>query len=133
MLLSERPDGRGMSMQVTLPGGSVDNEGRLIADGGTIAMHAQVVNQNGFIQANSVQNVNGVIELVASDQLTLGANSQIIASGDNSPAGSAGGNVTLQIRQQISATALAVKSPSPAARKAATAATSKSARRMFSR
>jgi filamentous hemagglutinin family protein len=96
VLLSERPDGRGMSMQVTLPGGSVDNEGRLIADGGTIAMHAQVVNQNGFIQANSVQNVNGVIELVASDQLTLGASSQITASGDNSSAGSAGGNVTLQ-------------------------------------
>ncbi len=85
-----------MSMQVTLPGGSVDNEGRLIADGGTIAMNARVVNQNGFIQANSVQDVNGVIELVASDQLTLGANSQIIASGDNSPAGSTGGNVTLK-------------------------------------
>ena len=96
VLLSERPDGRGMSMQVTLPRGSVDNEGRLIADGGTIAMNARVVNQNGFIQANSVKNVNGTIELVASDQLTLGANSQIIASGDNSPSGSAGGNVTLQ-------------------------------------
>jgi filamentous hemagglutinin family protein len=96
VLLSERPDGRGMSMQVTLPSGSVDNEGRLIADGGTIAMNARVVNQNGFIQANSVQNVNGTIELVASDQLTLGASSQIIAGGDNSPAGSAGGNVTLQ-------------------------------------
>ncbi len=96
VLLSERPDGRGMSMQVTLPGHSVDNDGKLIADGGTIAMNARVVNQNGFIQANSVQNQNGVIELVASDQLNLGASSQIIASGDNSPAGSAGGNVTLQ-------------------------------------
>ena len=96
VLLSERPDGRGMSMAVTLPSGSVDNEGRLIADGGTIAMNAKVVNQNGFIQANSVQNVNGTIELVASDQLTLGANSQIIASGDDSASGSAGGNVTLQ-------------------------------------
>jgi filamentous hemagglutinin family protein len=102
VLLSDRPDGRGMSMQVTLPGGSVDNEGRLIADGGTIAMHAQVVNQNGFIQANSVKDVNGTIELVASDQLTLGANSQIIASGDNSPAGSAGGNVTLQSGKDFS-------------------------------
>ncbi len=96
VLLSERPDGRGMSMQVKLPGGSVDNEGKLIADGGTIAMRAQVVNQNGFIQANSVQNQNGVIELVAADQLTLGANSKITANGDNSPAGSAGGTVTLQ-------------------------------------
>jgi len=96
VLLSDRPDGRGMSMQVTLPGGSVDNEGRLIADGGTIAMNARVVNQNGFIQANSVRNINGTIELVADDQLSLGANSQIIAGGDNSRAGSAGGNVTLR-------------------------------------
>ncbi|MGA2279253.1 MAG: filamentous hemagglutinin N-terminal domain-containing protein [Verrucomicrobiota bacterium] len=96
VLLSERPDGRGMSMAVTLPSGSVDNQGRLIADGGTIVMNAKVVNQDGFIQANSVRNVNGTIELVASDQLTLGANSQIIASGDNLSSGSAGGNVTLQ-------------------------------------
>ena len=96
VLLSDRPDGRGMSMDVTLPRGSVDNEGRLIADGGTIAMNAKVVNQNGFVQANSVRNVNGVIELVASDQLTLGANSQISASGDDSSSGSAGGDVTLQ-------------------------------------
>ena len=132
VLLSERPDGRGMSMQVTLPGGSVDNEGKLIADGGTIAMRAQVVNQNGFIQANSVRNQNGVIELVASDQLTLGANSQITASGDNSPAGSDGGKVTLQSANNL-ATVLAARSPSPAARKAATAAMSKSARPMCSR
>ena len=96
VLLSERPDGRGMSMAVTLPQGSVDNTGRLIADGGTIAMQAQVVNQNGFIQANSVRNQNGVIELVASDQLNLGADSQIIARGDDSAPGSSGGNVTLK-------------------------------------
>jgi filamentous hemagglutinin family protein len=96
VLLSDRPDGRGLSMQVTLPSGSVDNEGRLIADGGTIALNAKVVNQNGFIQANSVKNVNGTIELVASDQLTLGANSQISADGDDLAGGSAGGNVTLE-------------------------------------
>jgi filamentous hemagglutinin family protein len=96
VLLSDRPDGRGMSMQVTLPSGSVDNEGRLVADGGTIALNAKVVNQNGFIQANSVKNVNGTIELVASDQLTLGASSQISANGDDSAGGSAGGNVTLK-------------------------------------
>ncbi len=102
VLLSERPDGRGMSMSVTLPSGSVDNDGKLIADGGTIAMRAQVVNQNGFIQANSVRNQNGVIELVASDRLTLGANSQITASGDNSSSGSAGGSVTLQSGNTLS-------------------------------
>jgi hypothetical protein len=91
-----------MSMRVTLPQGSVDNEGRLIADGGTIAMNAKVVNQNGYIQANSVQNQNGIIELVASDQLTLGANSQITANGDNSPSGSAGGQIMLQTAQNFS-------------------------------
>ena len=61
-----------MSMKVTLPQGSVDNYGTLVADAGTIVLNAKVVNQNGFIQANSVRNDNGVIELVASDQLNLG-------------------------------------------------------------
>ncbi len=96
VLLSERPDGRGMSMQVTLPRGSVDNYGNLIADAGTIAMNAKVINQEGLIQANSVQSKNGVIELVSDDQLNLGASSQIVASGDDSSPGSSGGNVTLQ-------------------------------------
>jgi filamentous hemagglutinin family protein len=94
--LSERPDGRGMTMQVTLPEGSVDNHGNIIADGGTIALNAQVVNQGGFIQANSVKDDNGVIELVASDSLNLESGSQISASGDASAGGSAGGTVTLQ-------------------------------------
>jgi filamentous hemagglutinin family protein len=96
VLVSERPDGRGLSMKVTLPEGSVDNEGHLVADAGTISVNAQVVNQNGFVQANSVRNENGVIELVASDNLNLGANSQILANGDGSASGSSGGSVTLQ-------------------------------------
>ena len=96
VLVSERPDGRGLSASVQVPSGAVNNLGQITADAGTIALQAQVVNQNGIIQANSVQNQNGVIELIASDQLTLGANSQIIASGDNSPSVTAGGNVTLQ-------------------------------------
>jgi filamentous hemagglutinin family protein len=103
--LSERPDGRGMSMNVTLPQGSVDNYGNLIADGGTIALNAKVVNQNGLVQANSVQNQNGVIELVAADALNLGASSQILAQGDSAAAGSAGGNVTLQSGNNFSDTA----------------------------
>jgi filamentous hemagglutinin family protein len=96
VLVSERPDGRGLSMKVTLPKGSVDNEGRLVADAGTISVNAQVVNQDGIVQANAVRNVNGVIELVASDELNLGANSQIVARGDDSSPGSGGGAVTLQ-------------------------------------
>ena len=96
VLLSERPDGRGMNLQVKLPEGSVDNYGNLVADAGTIALNAKVINQDGLLQANSVRNQNGVIELVAADQLTLGADSIIQAGGDNSSSGSTGGTVTLQ-------------------------------------
>jgi filamentous hemagglutinin family protein len=95
VLLSDRPDGRGLNATVTLPEGSVDNTGRLIADAGTIAMHAQVVNQGGLVQANSVRNVNGVIELVASEAVNLGANSSLSAQGDSQGA-SSGGKVTIK-------------------------------------
>ena len=96
VLVSDSPDGRGLSASVLLPQGSVDNFGRITADAGTIALQAKVVNQDGIIQADSVAEQNGVIELVAADQLNLGADSQILARGDNSAGGSAGGNVTLK-------------------------------------
>lgn len=101
VLLSTRPDGRGLSAEVTLPEGSVNNQGQLIADGGSIALHAQVVNQGGLLQANSIQNVNGTIELVASDSVNLGASSTISAHGDTQGT-SAGGNVTIQGGNQFS-------------------------------
>ena len=86
-----------MSLQVTLPQGSVDsNYGTLTADAGVIALNAKVVNQDGLIQANSVRNQNGVIELVASDSLNLGTGSQILARGDDSTPGKTAGSVTLQ-------------------------------------
>jgi filamentous hemagglutinin family protein len=97
VLVSTSPDGRGLSAQVTLPVGSVNNQGQLIADAGSIAAQAKFVNQNGLMQANSVQNVNGVIELVASDSLNLGASSAISASGDATAASaSPGGFVVLK-------------------------------------
>jgi filamentous hemagglutinin family protein len=95
VLISSAPDGRGLSAVVTLPQGSVDNNGKLIADAGSIAAQAQYVNQNGLVQANSVQNVNGTIELVASDSMNVGANSVITAKGDSTGA-SAGGSVTIK-------------------------------------
>ncbi len=95
VLMSRSPDGRGLSAQVRLPVGSVDNTGRIVADAGTIALNAQVVNQGGMIQANSVREQNGVIEVYASDTLTLGPSSVIQANGDTHGA-SAGGNVTLR-------------------------------------
>ncbi len=133
VLVSDRPDGRGLSATVKVPRGSVNNFGQITADAGTIALQAKVVNQDGILQADSVQNQNGVIELVASDSLNLGADSQILARGDNSTSGSSGGNVTLQAGRHISATVTAARSSRPAAHKAATAATSKSARRIFRR
>jgi filamentous hemagglutinin family protein len=95
VLLSDRPDGRGLSAQVTLPAGSVNNSGQLIADAGSILASAQVVNQNGLVQADSVGAVNGVVELYASDSLTLGASSVVRVNGD--PSGiSSGGNILLK-------------------------------------
>ncbi|MFN0067731.1 MAG: filamentous hemagglutinin N-terminal domain-containing protein, partial [Limisphaerales bacterium] len=81
VLLSERPDGRGLSATVSLPSGSIDNTGRLVADAGTVALHARVVNQGGLVQAASVRERHGVIELVAADAVTLGPNSVLSASG----------------------------------------------------
>lgn len=95
VLVSTAPDGRGLSAQVTLPQGSVDNEGNLIADGGNIVAQARLVNQNGLVQANSAQNVNGTIELIGSDSVHLGANSTISARGDTQGT-SSGGSVTIQ-------------------------------------
>ncbi len=94
VLISERPDGRGLSAEVRLPEGSVDNAGRLIADGGTIMASAQVINQEGLVQANSVQEHNGVIELVATDSVNLGANSVVRADGDSGT--SNGGNISIK-------------------------------------
>jgi filamentous hemagglutinin family protein len=96
ILVSDRPDGRGLSATVKVPSGSVNNFGQITADAGTIALQAKVVNQDGIIQADSIQNQNGVIELVASDSLNLGTESKILARGDNSASGSSGGTVTLQ-------------------------------------
>lgn len=95
VLVSMAPDGRGLSAEVTLPQGTVDNYGQLIADAGSIAAKAQFVNQNGLVQANSVRDVNGTIELVASDSLNLGDKSVISAHGDSQGV-SAGGTVVVK-------------------------------------
>src|SRR5271157_3873231 len=48
VLVSEQPDGRGLSAHVRLPQGAVDNQGRLVADAGSIMLQAEVVNQGGL-------------------------------------------------------------------------------------
>src|SRR6267142_2489523 len=101
VLLSQRPDGRGLSARVTLPQGSVSNDGELIADAGTIAMHAQMVNQGGLVQANSVRENNGVIELIASDAINLGPNSILSAQGDTQTT-SPGGAISIKSGKTLS-------------------------------
>lgn len=95
VLISERPDGRGLSAKVILPEGSVDNMGRLTADAGTISLHAQVVNQDGIVQADSLREVNGVIEFYASNEVHLGAHSVTEARGNGSSP-SPGGKIVIQ-------------------------------------
>ena len=102
VLVSDSADGRSLSAVVQLPQGSVDNFGRVTANAGTIALQAQVVNQNGVLQADSIAEKNGVIELVASEQLHLGSQSQLLARGDATAAGSAGGTVTLRSENNFS-------------------------------
>lgn len=95
VLVSERPDGRGLSASVRLPSGSIDNQGKLVADAGAIALQARVVNQDGLIQADSVREHNGTVELFASDALHLTGSSVIQARGDTQYE-SPGGQVTLR-------------------------------------
>jgi len=95
VMVCDSPDGRGLSAKVTLPEGSVSNTGKLIADAGTIALNAQIVNQDGFIQADSIKNRNGEIELVASEALALGPDSVLSAKGGADGA-SAGGKISIK-------------------------------------
>ena len=107
VLMSTRADGRGFSAAVTLPKGSVNNSGKLIADAGTIALNAQVVNQGGMIQANSVRDDGGVIEIVASESVNLGAGSTISAKGDAQGV-SPGGQITIKSANTFSDTSASV-------------------------
>ncbi|MBL9126028.1 MAG: filamentous hemagglutinin N-terminal domain-containing protein, partial [Verrucomicrobiales bacterium] len=85
VLLSERPDGRGLSARVAMPSGSIDQSGRVVADAGTIALHARVVNQSGVLQANAVRERDGVIELYAQD-VNLGSSGTLPPAGTPPPA-----------------------------------------------
>ena len=95
VLLTHRADGKGLTVQVKLPQGSVSNTGQVIADAGEICLRARTINQDGVVQANSVRTQDGVVELVADDSVNLGATSSIRASGDGSN-GSSGGTITLR-------------------------------------
>jgi filamentous hemagglutinin family protein len=81
--LSNRPDGRGLFVEVTAPTGHATNLKDLVADGGQVSLFGKVVNQSGLIQANSVQQRNGRVELIATDAVTLADGSRILAYGDS--------------------------------------------------
>ena len=94
-LLSLRPDGLSLSAPVHLPAGSVNNEGRVVADAGQVLLQAQTVNNSGVIQANSVRQKNGVIELYASQDIQLAGSSIIQADGAGDGV-SPGGSITIK-------------------------------------
>jgi filamentous hemagglutinin family protein len=79
--LSSRPDGLGLLAEITTPTGRALNISELIADAGHITLAGRTVNQEGLIQANSVQQREGRIELIASEAVTLGNSSRTIAKG----------------------------------------------------
>jgi filamentous hemagglutinin family protein len=95
VLLSSRPDGLSLSVPVQLPAGSVDNQGRIVADAGQVLLQAQTVNNSGVIQANSVREKNGVIEFYASDDIQL-AGSSILQANGGTDGISPGGNITIK-------------------------------------
>ncbi len=95
LMISDRPDGRGLSVQVKLPAGSVDNVGQITADAGQVLLQARTVNQGGAIHADSVREAAGVIEIFASDTVALSSASSITARGDSGVA-SSGGRITIK-------------------------------------
>ncbi|MGO8697777.1 MAG: filamentous hemagglutinin N-terminal domain-containing protein [Limisphaerales bacterium] len=95
VLLSERPNGLSLAAPVKLPAGSVDNKGQIVADAGQVLLQAQTVNNSGLIQANSVRQENGVIELYASKDVQLTGSSLIQANGAADGV-SPGGNITIK-------------------------------------
>jgi filamentous hemagglutinin family protein len=80
--LTNRPDGRGLFVEVSAPTGQATNLKDLVADGGQVSLFGKVVNQSGLIQANSVKAKNGRVELIASEAVTLADGSRILAKGD---------------------------------------------------
>lgn len=94
VFLTDRTDGRGLAVEYTAPaGGEAVNLGDIMADGGMARLRARVVTQGGVVQADTVREKNGVIELVASESLTLAAGSATRARGAKDVAGSSGGTI----------------------------------------
>ncbi len=102
-----------LAVRVNKPAGEALNLGRLVADGGRVDVYAAIVNQQGWVQADTLRtDSTGQVVLRADDTLTLGASSTTRAVGTS--AGSAGGNVDL-LGAQVAITGQAVVDVSGAA------------------
>lgn len=101
--LSNRPDGNGFLAELRAPSGQALNVGQMIADGGNISMAGRVVNQEGLVQANSVRERNGKIEIYASESLTLKAGSRTVAKGGDE--GTSDGGTILAIADKLTGAA----------------------------
>jgi len=91
--LTDRPDGKGLAIAYTAPGspgGAAVNLGRLVSDAGFVGMRAAIVRQSGVVEANSVREKNGKIELVADQSLELANGSVTEARGGNEGVSSGG-------------------------------------------
>ena len=101
--LASRPDGRGFLTEVSAPTGQAVNMKDLVADGGHVTLAGRVVNQAGRVQANSIREKNGKVELFASEQLTLKTGSQTLAKGGSD--GPLNGGTVLAIADKTKGTA----------------------------
>lgn len=101
--LASRPDGRGFLTELSAPTGQAANLKDLIADGGHVTLAGRVVNQAGNLQANSVREKNGKVELFASDKLTLQAGSSTSAKGGSGEASNGGTVLAVADRSKGSA------------------------------
>ncbi len=102
--LATRPDGRGFLTEFSAPTGQAVNVKDLVADGGHVTLAGRVVNQAGRVQANSVREKNGKIELFASEALILKADSQTLAKGGSE--GISNGGTVLAIADKSKGTAV---------------------------
>jgi len=95
--LTDRVDGMGLAIEYTAPGQPGDaavNLGQLVSDAGFVKLRAALVRQNGSVEANSVRENAGRIELYADNTLELGSGSVTEAQGGAQGA-SAGGSVSV--------------------------------------
>lgn len=91
--LTDRADGRGFAVEYGAPGGGpAVNLGKVFADGGFARLKGDLVIQAGRVQADSIREKAGVIELVAGSELTLAEGSVTSAKG-GADAGSHAGTV----------------------------------------